>query len=212
MSKKLSTVLLATAIIAAPQAAFAKDWIQSVSVKSDGIDAVPIQVRAGATKFQSIKPQNHKFTLRIHAKAKSGKRIVAAKVGSHNGVNYFEAGGGKWEKRLPHRDVGSGSLREVKRTFAFMVPTTKIHWKGTNAVARCNKVLDAKIKSGMSRSAALAKTWNTTAHVYFQLDAVAAKKSAAKKNKWNIGNTTNERAFTSYKVNVRCLGKGGVNS
>ena len=137
---------------------------------------------------------------------------VAAKIGSHNGVLYFEAGGGKWEKRLAHRDVGSGSLRDVKRTFAFMVPTTKIHWKGSNAVKRCNKVLDAKIKSGMSRNAALSKNWNTTAHVYFQLDAVAAKKAKAKNNKWNISNTTNERAWTSYKVNVRCLGKGGVSS
>ena len=212
MSKKLSTTLLATIMIAAPQTAFAKDWIQTVSVKSDGIDVVPIQVRAGSTKFTSVKPQNHKFTLRIRAKAKSGKRIVAAKVGSHNGVLYFEAGGGKWERRLAHRDVGSGKLREVKRTFSFMVPTTKIHWKGTNAVARCNQVLNAKIAGGMIRSAALAKSWNTTAHVYFQLDAVAATKAKAKKNKWNISNTTHERAWTSYKVNVRCLGNGAVNS
>ncbi|MEP0940264.1 MAG: hypothetical protein ABJH63_20245 [Rhizobiaceae bacterium] len=212
MSNKLSTALLATAIILAPQFAFAKDWIQTVSVKSDGIDVVPIQVRAGANKFQSVKPQNHKFSLRIRAKAKSGKRIVAAKIGSHNGVDYFEAGGGKWEQRLAHRDVGSGTLRDVKRTFSFMVPTTKIRWKGTNAVDRCNKVLNAKIASGMSRNAALSKNWNTTAHAYFQLDAVAATKAKAKKNKWNISNTTNERAWASYKVNVRCLGKGGVNS
>ena len=118
MSNKFSSLMLATALILAPQAAFAKDWIQSVSVKSDGIDVVPIQVRAGATKFSSVKPQNHKFTLRIRAKAKSGKRIVAAKV-------------------------GSGKLREVKRTFAFKVPTTKIHWKGSSAVDRCNKLLNA---------------------------------------------------------------------
>ena len=74
MSFKLTTTALATFMMLAPQAAFAKDYIDKVGLTSEGIDLAPIQVVAGGSKYKSVKPQNHKFFLRIYGRAKSGTK------------------------------------------------------------------------------------------------------------------------------------------
>ena len=212
MTSKLTTALIAGSLLLAPQTAMAKDYIKKVGLTPDGIDLVPIQVKAGGSKFQSIKPQNHRFGLRIYAKTKSGKRIVGAKLGMHNGVEYYESSGNLWSHRLAYRDVGSGSLKEMNRSFSYNIPTTKLRWKGKSAVQRCNQLLDAKVASGMSRHSALAKTWTTSAKVYFQVQVLATTKAKAKKNKWKMKHTTAERKTAYYTVNVKCVGKGNNNA
>jgi hypothetical protein len=197
--------LAAAALATLTSGAVAKDWIQSVEVKRDGIDVVPIEVSANKTGYTGIKSNSHRFLLRLHAKAKSSKRIVAMKLGSFQGVLYFEASPGLWSKSFAHRDVGSGTKRTVTFNYKPVVPMGKIRWHGKNPKAACNARLAQEMQKGLTKSQALSKVLTTSAKAYFELDAVAAKKQKAVKNKWNIGNTTNQRDGATYQVQVKCL-------
>lgn len=184
--------------------AAAKDWVETVQVKKDGIDVIPVEVTANSNAYTGIASNSHRFLLRLYGKATSGKRIVAMKVGTFKGVRYFEADGALWSKRFQHRDVGSGSKRTVAITYKPTIPVNKLRWQGWDPRQACALNMDKKIKSGMSKSEVLSKEWITTAKAYFELDAVAAKKGKAKNNKWNIKNTTNQRDGYGYEVRVKC--------
>ena len=202
------TTLLAAAIASIATGAVAKDWIEKVEVKRDGIDVIPIEVTANSYNYNKIKTNSHRFLLRLYGKATNGERIVAMKVGSFKGVLYFEADGALWSKSFQNRDVGSGSKRTVAITYKPTIPLNKVKWQGWNPKQACSANLDKKIKGGMKKSEALSRTWTVTAKAYFELDAVAARKNKAKNNKWNMKNTTNQRDGYGYEVRVKCLPAG----
>lgn len=205
---KLGTVgilaIIMTALSAPPGSAAAKDWIERVEVKRDGIDVIPVKVSANSTKYTGISSSSHRFLLRLYAKATKGERIVAMKVGSFTGVQYFEADGSLWSNSFKHRDVGSGSKRTAAISYTPAIPLNKVKWQGWDPVQACALNMDKQIKSGMPKSEVLSKTWTVKAKAYFELDAVAAKKGKAKSNKWNIKNTKNQRDGYAYGVSVLC--------
>ena len=199
------TVILTAALSSIATGAMAKDWIEKVQVSKDGIDVIPVEVSANSHKYTGVKSNSHRFLLRLYGKATNGERIVAMKVGSFKGVLYFEGDGSLWSKSFQHRDVGSGSKRTVAISYKPTIPLKKIKWNGWNPREACALNMDKKIKGGMSKQQVLSKTWIVSAKAYFELDAVAAKKGKAKKNKWNFKNTTNQRDGGTYEVRVKCL-------
>jgi opacity protein-like surface antigen len=199
------TILIAsTLVVALGSAASAKDWIETVSLTKDGIDAVPIEVSAGAGGYTKIKSSSHRFLLKLHARATSGERIVAMKLGSFKGVRYFEGDGGKWSQSFANRDVGSGTRRTVTLNANPVVPTAKIAWQGPSPKQACEINLANQRAKGLRKSAVLAKAWTVSARAYFELDAVAARKKKAANNAWSIKNTTNQRDGMTYQVPVQC--------
>ncbi|MEO0920391.1 MAG: hypothetical protein AAFX98_06800, partial [Pseudomonadota bacterium] len=86
MKQSIAKTLFAAAMtfgaMAAPSTAMAGSWVESVKVERDGIDVVPIDVRANMGGYTSVKTSAHRFGLRLYARAKSGKRIAAGIVGS----------------------------------------------------------------------------------------------------------------------------------
>ena len=198
-------LIAAALVVSLTSAASAKDWIETVKLTKDGIDTVPIEVSANAGGYTGIKTSGHRFLLKLHARATSGERIVAMKLGAYKAVNYFEASGSGWHKSFDHRDVGSGTKRTVTLSTRPVVPTAKLLWQGPSPKAACEANLAQQMAKGMSKSAVLSKDWMVSARAYFGLDAVAARKNKAKKNKWSLKNTTNKRDGLAYQVRVRCI-------
>lgn len=198
----LAVAFGAAIMIAAP--AHAKDWIDKVDVIASGIDAVPIEVTANLNGYQSIKTKNHKFSVRLFARAKSGKRIAAGKVGTHKSVEFFEADNG-WSRNLAHRDVGGGQLKQLKREFQFNVPVSGISWVGANPVQVCRDMLIQKVNSGQKKTTVLSKNRMVGAKAWFSFSAVAARPKAAKSGKFSLSNATSETKSYIYPVQVRCL-------
>lgn len=126
----ITTVILATAVIASgmalPSQASARDWIEKVEVKKDGIDHAPIEVSAQIGGYTGIKTKSHKFMLHLYARATSGERIVAMKLGAFKGVWFFEGDSGFWSKSFQNRDVGGGSKRTVSFNHNPTLPVSKI--------------------------------------------------------------------------------------
>lgn len=204
-----TTIIAAAAVAGALFAhpASAKDWIENVSISNDGIDAVAVEVRPGGTGYASIKSGGHQFGLRLLARATNGERIVAMKVGMFNGVQYFEHSGSDWNATLTGSAIGNGGNRSVAKSIDPLIGMGKIKWKGKDPVAACNALMSEKLNSGMSRNAVFAKSWTTGANVFFQLDAVATRKSNSGNGQWNIGNSYHERSSLTYRVVVKCLAK-----
>lgn len=206
MIKTISKTAVLTAVLASvATGAMAKDWIENVDVKRDGIDVIPVEVKANSYNYTKIKSGNYRFLLRLSAKATSGERIVAMKVGSFKNVQYFEADGALWSKSFQNRDVGAGTKRTVSISYKPVIPMAKVKWQGWDPVQACSLNLDKVLKGGMKKSAALSKTWTVSAKAYFELDAVATKKNKAEKNKWSLKNTTHQRDGYGYDVTVKCL-------
>ncbi|MEO0637273.1 MAG: hypothetical protein AAFY73_11550 [Pseudomonadota bacterium] len=201
--------LAAIATITPATTAHALDWIERVKVERSGIDMVPVDVRAGGNGYSSLKTGSHTFNLRLYAKAKSGKRIAMGAVGSYNGVRRWEASSlVHWTHNLRHRDLGAGTLRTMDRTFSYTVPLSKVTWHGANPAQACNALLSKAMNKGTSKAAFLSQHRITTARVFFQFDAVAARKNVARKpSKLTLSNTTSERKSGFYDVRVRCLAK-----
>lgn len=199
----LATSVLATTI-ALPSAASAKDWIEKVEVTRDGIDVKPIEVSANMNGYTGIKSGNHRFLLRLYARATSGERIVAMKLGSFKGVEYFEGDGNLWSKSFDNRDVGAGTKRTVSINYDPTITMNKIHWNGSDPKTHCDLNLQQLMKQGMTKAQVLSQPRETKAYAYFELDAVAARKNKAENNKWNLGNTTNQRDGYNYEVRVIC--------
>ncbi|GAA0779026.1 hypothetical protein E1180_19265 [Roseibium denhamense] len=204
MKTIIKGALIAATLASLTTGAVAKDWIEKVEVKKDGIDVIPVEVSANSNAYTGIASNSHRFLLRLYGKATSGERIVAMKVGSFKGVRYFEADGSLWSKSFKNRDVGSGTKRSVAITYKPVLPLNKVRWQGWDPRQACALNMDKKIKSGMTKAQVLSKTWTVTAKAYFELDAVAAKKGKAKNNKWNIKNTTDQRDGYGYEVRVKC--------
>ncbi|MBL6431095.1 MAG: hypothetical protein HPM95_07150 [Alphaproteobacteria bacterium] len=108
-----------------------------MSLTKDGIDTVPIEVSADAGGYTKIKSSGHRFLLKLHARATSGERIVAMKLGAFKGVLYFEGDGGKWSRSFANRDVGSGTRRTVTLNVSPVVPSAKIAWQGPSPKQAC---------------------------------------------------------------------------
>lgn len=209
-----SAILAASALAAAialPSAASAKDWIEKVEVSKDGIDVKPIEVSANMNGYTGFKSGSHRFLLRLYGRATSGERIVAMKLGSFKGVQYFEGDGGLWSKSFDNRDVGAGTKRTVSINYEPTIGMNKIQWNGSDPKTRCDLNLQQMMKQGMTRSQVLSQPREVKAYAYFELDAVAARKNKAESNKWNLGNTTNQRDGYAYEVRVLChAGTGKV--
>lgn len=205
MKRTMTTAALAAGLAAMTTGAFAADWIETVELTRDGIDATPIEVAANAQGYTGIKTSAHRFLFRLHARATNGERIVAMKLGAFHGVRYFEADGSLWSKSYAHRDVGSGSRRTVTIGDKPVIPVGKLKWQMVDPVMACNSQLSKEMNKGTSRNTALAKAYNTSVGAYFELDAVAARKNKATGNNWGIKNTTDQRDGYVYQVPVRCL-------
>lgn len=205
--KTFAAIVFTTVAVAAgaglPSDASAKDWIEKVEVKRDGIDTKAIHVSANMGGYTKIKTKNHRFLLGLYAKATKGKRIVAMKVGSFKGVLYFEADGDLWSKSFANRDVGSGSKRTVKLNYTPTLSLKKVKWVGSGPKKCCDLNMQKLRKQGMSKTQILSKTHSVKAYAYFELDAVAARKNKAKKG-WKMSNTTNQRDGYNYEVRVVC--------
>ncbi|HAT87762.1 MAG TPA: hypothetical protein DCS30_18575 [Rhizobiales bacterium] len=204
----LTAAILATGI-SLPDTALAKDWVEKVSVKRDGIDTKAIRVSANMGGYTAIKTKKHKFLLKLHARATKGKRIVALKIGSFKGVQYFEADGNLWSKSFAHREVGSGSKRTVSKNYNPSLAMHHIRWSGSNPKARCDANLQNLKKKGQTKQQILTKKHQVKAYAYFELDAVAARKNKAKKG-WKMSNTTNQRGGYKYEVMVTCSSANNV--
>ena len=204
--KQLCTIALSAGILAGAEgAANAKDWIENVLVERNGIDVVSVEVSADANGYTAIKSKNHRFLLRLYARATNGERIVAGKLGMSQATQYFEGSGSAWNLRLDGREMYSGSRRTVDKSVTPVIPTSSINWHMVNPVGACSALLSGKVAAGQSRTAVLAREWNTTVNVMFTFDAVAAHKKQAENGKWDIKNTTSERDSFIYPVNVTCL-------
>lgn len=204
----LSVGMFATGL-AVPTEAHAKDWVEKVQVKRDGINPKSIHVASNGNGYTQIKTTSYTFPLGLYAKATNGKRIVAMKLGAFQGVLYFEADGALWSKSFAHRAVGSGSKRTVKLQYNAKLPMNKIKWVGSNPKKLCNLRLQYLMNKGQSKQQVLSKKQTVKAYAYFELDAVAARKNKAKKG-WKISNTTNQRDGYKYEVNVSCAPSGGL--
>jgi hypothetical protein len=202
-TKSVIAGALAAALFAGP--ALGADWIEKVDIIANGIDTTPILVTANANGYKTTKTKNHKFLLRLYAKAKSGKRIVAGKVGTYGGVRYWEGGSSYWDKRLSRQAVSGGKKRTMRYSYTPVVPVSKIQWQGNSPLKACRQLLHIKTSSGQSKGAVLSKAWTTHAYAVVQFDAVATKKKNAKKMNWAIKNTTWERKTLSYRIPVHCL-------
>lgn len=203
---KVANAITAAICFAAalPNTAMAKDWIEKVQVEKDGIDIVPIEVAANAAGYTSIKSGSHKFGLRLFARATSGERIVAMKVGSYKDVLYFEYAA-KWNESFSNRDVGAGTRRTVDLHIDRVIALNKLTWHGSDPLGSCALNLKHLTAKGISKAAALGTTHTVKAYAHFELDAVAARKSTATNHKWGMANTTNQRGATMYEVAVKCL-------
>lgn len=206
MTRLVTTAaLFAAALTAAVSPASAKDWIESVEVTRDGIDVIPVKVAPTGNHYTTIKTGSHRFLLALKARATKWERIVAMKLGTFKGVHYFEADGALWSQSFRNRDVGSGSKRTVAISYKPVIPVAKLNWQGWTPQEACMLNMDKQIKKGMTKQEVLAKSWTTSAKAYFELDAVAARKGKAEKNKWSISNTTHQRDGYAYDVPVLCL-------
>lgn len=190
---------------AMPSGAEAKDWIDKVEISRDGIDVVPIEVTASAKGYKAIKTSQHRFLLRLYAKATPGERIVAGKVGSYKVVRMFEAGEpGKWDQVLEGREIGGGEAKSVSRSYSVTIKLSQVTWS-KNPVDVCNEMLSDKRKKGYSVAEVLGKNWDAKTYVYFEFQALAARAGKAKSDKWNINNTAGQRHSFAYSVPVTCL-------
>ena len=206
MIRKL--MVLVSTTLAFTATAHAKDWIEKVDIVNDGIDLVPIEVKAGGNGYSSIKTNKHRFNLRLYARAKKGKRIAGGVVGSGD-PRFLEASGGEWQRLLAFRDIGSGKRRELKLSKSYNIPVSKLVWVGSDPVEKCNQVLANKVQQGKSKASLLKSGLSTSAKVLFKFDAAAARPKVAEKNKVKIGNHTSERKGMNYSVVVKCLAKPG---
>ena len=198
------TALTAAALLTMTSTGFAKDWIEKVSVKQDGIDVKVIEVSANANGYTGVKTAKHRFLLNLYARATNGERIVAMKLGAFHDVLYFEGSGNAWNKSFQHRDVGSGSKRTVSIGYDPVIPVQKLAWYSSGPKKQCELNLKNQMKKGLSKTNVLSKVWTVKARAYFELDAVAARKKAAKNNKWSLKNTTNQRGGMTYNLTVKC--------
>ncbi|MEM7069185.1 MAG: hypothetical protein AAF478_09895 [Pseudomonadota bacterium] len=200
-----TTIIAATAVTILTSPVLAKDWIEKVDIQPDGIDTKPIEVTANINGYQSVKKSKHQFKLRLYAKAKKNKRIVAGKVGSAHPVYYWEHdGANRWITALSQQAVAGGKKQSISYSYRPNVPVNKVLWQGNNPVQACKSLMQQKISKGHSKTAVLGKTWNTSAYAYFEFDAVAAKKKNAQKNNWKFKNTTSQRKSMTYRVTVKC--------
>ncbi|MEM5471975.1 hypothetical protein WNZ14_09595 [Hoeflea sp. AS60] len=210
-TKIISSAILATAVLATglalPTAASAKDWVEKVEVTRDGIDFKPIEVSANKNGYTGIKSKNHKFLLGLYARATSGERIVAMKVGASGGVKYFESDDNRWTQDFSNRDVGAGSKRTVSIHYDATLPINKIYWFGPNPKQACDINLKRMMQKGAKKHQVLNQPQEIRAYAYFELDAVAARKNKAAKG-WNMYNTTNQRDGYNYEVRVICNASG----
>ncbi|MGF0536795.1 hypothetical protein ACQQ2Q_02295 [Agrobacterium sp. ES01] len=198
----LAAALLATGLMP-PCQAFAKDWLEKVEVKKDGIDHAPIEVSAKMGGYTSIKSKSHTFMFSLYARATSGERIVAMKLGVVDPVRYFEHDGGYWHQIFTNRDIGSGSKRTVSINFNPVIPMGKIQWFGSNPKTKCDQKLQKLMSEGMTKQQVLSQPQEAVARAYFELDAVASRKNKAAKG-WNMNNTDHQRDSYVYDVRVVC--------
>ncbi|MEM9277165.1 MAG: hypothetical protein AAGA76_01175 [Pseudomonadota bacterium] len=201
---KTSMVTAVVATIATP--ALAKNWVDTVSVKRNGIDVAPIEVNANANGYTNIRTANHKFLLTLSASAKKGKRLVAGRIGAYNGVDYFEAGHPKfWDKKVKPKVFTNLGKKKISFAYSPTIAVSKVSWTGGTPVEVCRKHMNKHAKSASAKKAFLAKPHMISAMATFQFDIVAAKKKAAKKNKWHVGKSGSKRSNFTYQVNVKCL-------
>lgn len=184
--------------------ALAADWIESVKLSQGIQNGAPVEVSANLNGYTGIKTKKTRLNFDMYAKATSGERIVAMRLGAYQKVYFFEyAADNFWYKNFQGRDVGSGSKRTVQISKAYEVPVSKLSWY-VDPVQLCKKNLSSQMKKGLSKTQVLSKDWSLNAAAHFELDAVAARKGKAQKGKFTLKNTTSQRSAAPFTVFVKC--------
>ncbi|MBD8892929.1 hypothetical protein [Roseibium litorale] len=203
MFKTIKLAAAAALIGISATSAQAKDWIETVKLSQSIIKPAPVEVTANSNGYTAIKTQHTSLNFSLHATAKKGKRIAAMRLGTYQGLYYFEYPGDMWHRDFQGRDTGSGSKSTVNLDKTFNVPTDILNWY-VNPVQLCQKNLQNKMKKGLHKSEILSKSWSMDAAAYFELDAVAARKKDAKSGKITLKNTTSQRSGAPFTIPVKC--------
>lgn len=206
MKKICKTTLVAILAASVATPALAGQWVKSISIKRDGIDMTPIEVNANANGYTNVKTSSHKFRLQMTATSAKNKRLVAGMIGSYNGVNFFEGSHSKyWDKKVEPKVLKNGGEKKIGFTYTPTIAVSKVFWTGGTPVEVCQKHMNKHAKTAAQKKAFLTKTHTISAMATFQFAAVAAKKKAAKKKSWHVGNTSSRKSSYLYSVNVKCL-------
>lgn len=209
MTKKIRMGALAVVILSSflTNDASAKDWVEKVEIKNQGIDVQEVHVRATNASYNLTTTQSRNFKLRMYARAKSGKRVAIMRVEADNYADKQDAPSvAPWIYEVPFRDLGSGKKRTVNLARTFNIPLNKIRWKGEiNPVAACNEHLQRKMQQGLSRQQVLNQVWKISTQAYFSLSAIAARPKLAENPEFSTSGYSSKDDSYLYHVPVRCL-------
>lgn len=188
LSKTFSALAISASILAASAGIAAAGPMKSLSIKINGIDAVPVEVIAVGGSFKKIKSTSHKFLLKINANAKAGKKVKAAHITTSDSP-FLEADPGTWSQQYyPNSKTFSKSLSPN-------IAMSKIRWSGPDPIKACN----AKLQKSRT---VLTKGTTAQAFAYFQLHAT--NKSGSNGIKDRNHNST----WIWYPVSVKCSPSG----
>lgn len=181
VARTISALAVSASILTATMGAAAAGPMQSLSIEKNGIDAVSVEVIAVGESFKKIKSPSHKFSLKIYAKAKVGKKVKVIRTTTSDSP-YMEYDGGTWAVDY------NPNKREFVKMISPVIAMSQIRWSGGDPIKACN----AKLKQSRN-----ALTKGTTAQVsaYFQLHATNKLSSDA-----NASST-----WMWYPVQVKCL-------
>ncbi|WP_417409660.1 hypothetical protein [Hoeflea sp.] len=186
--KTISALAVSASILAATMGAAVAGPMQNLSIVKPGIDAVFVEVIAVGGSFKKIKSPSHKFSLKIHAKAKIGKKVKVVQVTTSDSP-FNEADPGTWDVTYnPNKRDFTWSLSPV-------IAMSQIRWSGNDPIKACN----AKLKQSRN---ALTKGATAQVSAYFQLHAASKFGSLA----------NSDSKWMWYPVQVKCLpsSAGGI--
>jgi len=204
MKLKFTIGALALALLTATSAntlASSSSHFEKVDIVSEGIDLVPIVVRANAAGYNGYEKEIHTYSVRLFAKAKGARNVFAAGIGNKPGMSHIEVTAGKWLFRhvTPEGDDGWGVY---KKSIKFNAKATEIEWY-KSPIQACKDNITIQKAKGMPQAAVLDREWNVQANAKIRFYAGAANKIHIKNRQFQQSGQTLQENI-SYPVNVKC--------